>query len=445
MADLVVIVPGITGSVLRRPGGSPVWQRSLPALAGAATAPGATLDLLTLPAGLGDEAPDGPTALVPGGLVTGWHAWPGVYAGSGYHELAKLAGLLEPGAVRLFPYDWRLSNRHTARLLARAVDEWLDRWRGNGGDPAARVSFVCHSMGGLVVRYYLEVLGGREHARRVVTLGTPYSGAVKAVRALTGDAFRRIPVLGTRITELARSLPSLAQLLPSYRCVEQTAGPVRLADVDVPDLPTAAVADGLRFSGEIAAAVAANGPAPYRLHVVAGRMHDTLQSLAVTGARVTYHRAQRGTDHAGDGTVATFAAVPPEWPDTSEAEVIAMRHGMMGGSPVVRESVRNRLAPIDLGTTLAPPLAFGIGLPDVATVADGVAVEARCGRPDVILHATARPLDSDDVAAVAMVPPTGGGSYATRLALPAGMWRVEVTAVAERPPVTQADVVLVVP
>lgn len=117
--------------------------------------------------------------------------------------------------MRIFDYDWRLSNRYTARQLAERVETWLGEWRERTGDPTARVCFLCHSMGGLIVRYYLEVLGGRDIATRLLTLGTPFSGAVKAVRALTGDTFAKIPHVGDRITQLAQSFPSVGQLLRS--------------------------------------------------------------------------------------------------------------------------------------------------------------------------------------------------------------------------------------
>ena len=36
-------------------------------------------------------------------------------------------------------------------------------------------------MGGLVSRYYLEVLGGWRDTRRLITFGTPYRGSLNAV------------------------------------------------------------------------------------------------------------------------------------------------------------------------------------------------------------------------------------------------------------------------
>jgi len=395
----------------------------------AATArPGKTLDLLSLDGGL-----------VPDGLVRGWHGWEGIHTGSGYSGLLTEAARGNPDAVRVFDYDWRLSNRHTAALLKAKVESWLGEWRERTGDRTARVCFLCHSMGGLIVRYYLEVLGGGETAARVLTLGTPHSGSVKAVRALTGDAFARVPFFGDRITELVRTFPSVGQLLPTYRCVDGTR---TLAEVPVPDLPSTIVADGLAFHAEIAAAVARNGPQPYAMHVLAGARNETLQSLTVTGGQVEYLSEQRGTDHRGDGTVALFAAVPPDWADTSVAEIYAVRHAALGDAEATMLAVRNKLSPIDLGDTLHPAVELGIGLPDITEADRPFDVRAHSDRDDVLLHATAVDLSSGNVVAASRMRPLGDGSYAATLTAPAGLWRVDVTAVAETPPISTADLVL---
>jgi triacylglycerol esterase/lipase EstA (alpha/beta hydrolase family) len=50
------------------------------------------------------------------------------------------------------------------------VRKKLSRWQQIV--PDAQVIYICHSMGGLIARYYLDVLGGHATARRLITIGT---------------------------------------------------------------------------------------------------------------------------------------------------------------------------------------------------------------------------------------------------------------------------------
>ena len=443
MADLIVLVPGITGCVLRRPEGPAVWERSIGAVGrGIATLP-MTLKRLALPTDIGDEAPDGPAQLIPDGVIGGWHAWPGMHTGDGYHGLVQLARNHDAAAVRIFSYDWRLSNRHTARLLSRQVEKWLNEWREFTRDRNARVCFLCHSMGGLIVRYYLEVLGGSDLTSRVITLGTPYSGSVKAIRVLTGAAFDRIPFVGEAITRVARTFPSLAQLLPMYRCVQTINGPATIAEVELPDLPSRAVSDAMAFHSEIAAAVDHNPQPGYKLDVLVGARHETLQSVSVKSGQIVYATEQRGVNHRGDGTVATFAAVPPEWNDTADAAVLVVRHAAMASAEAALVAVRNKVAPINLGATLYPPLELGLSLPEIVRARDGIHLVVESNAEDVLLHCAVKDPDSGQVLAEAQAVALGEGKFAATLFAPVGIWRIEVTAVAELPPMAVSDIVLV--
>lgn len=88
---------------------------------------------------------------------------------------------VHPDAVRGFAYDWRRSIEDAARGLATAAEELSASWRRHpAGRSDARVNLVCHSMGGLVARYFTDVLGGHVITHRVITLGTPFFGSVKS-------------------------------------------------------------------------------------------------------------------------------------------------------------------------------------------------------------------------------------------------------------------------
>src|SRR6266508_6425085 len=116
--DLIVVVPGITGSALRRDR-QVIWDLSASAVAHGLTHTAAVLTAMRLPEGLGDAEPDPADRLDPVGLIEGWHVWPGFWAGAGYGRLLhRLRHLYpEPGRVVGFAYDWRLSNRISARRL----------------------------------------------------------------------------------------------------------------------------------------------------------------------------------------------------------------------------------------------------------------------------------------------------------------------------------------
>lgn len=54
---------------------------------------------------------------------------------------------------------------------ARALREYLRRHVRGG-----RIDLVCHSLGGLVARVYIQELGGARRVDRCITLGTPHRG-----------------------------------------------------------------------------------------------------------------------------------------------------------------------------------------------------------------------------------------------------------------------------
>lgn len=68
------------------------------------------------------------------------------------------------------PYGLLGDIRVAAVLLRDRVEEVL---AASGAD---RLDVVCHSAGGLVVRYYLHFLRGHRHVAHVVHLGVPHGG-----------------------------------------------------------------------------------------------------------------------------------------------------------------------------------------------------------------------------------------------------------------------------
>lgn len=118
-----------------------------------------------------------------------------------------------------FEYDWRHDCTLTTDLFDRFVDEVIARTRllPHYRDEDFRVDLVGHSMGGLIIADYLKRYGHKEKVRRVVSIGTPFQGAVDAVLKLIigkGHLTGENPRDRERVA--ARTVPAVYQLLPSF-------------------------------------------------------------------------------------------------------------------------------------------------------------------------------------------------------------------------------------
>ncbi len=120
--------------------------------------------------------------------------------------------------VYIFTYDWRKSNDDNARRLERFVRHLEGKLalRQTG----ERVAFVTHSMGGLVVRSLITLLGGKKAFERIgplVFVAPPFRGSLDVVRLLVAgeesdgwfgddESYRKI----------GRTLPSTYQLIANW-------------------------------------------------------------------------------------------------------------------------------------------------------------------------------------------------------------------------------------
>ena len=221
-APPVIIVPGILGSRLReRSNGRELWPGSIYNVLFSARSLALDIDPKTLePRADGIEAYD----LFRGLLGSDFY-------GAIIDTLEKQGGYVrgQPGhgadagtrRYYVFPYDWRQDNVVTARKL----DALIDQIRRDYSDPQLKVDVVAHSMGGLIVRYYIQygvadVLDGNDFAanfagadkiRTAVLLGTPNLGSVNVLHSLLGGhqvGWQAIP------TEVLATMPSVYELLP---------------------------------------------------------------------------------------------------------------------------------------------------------------------------------------------------------------------------------------
>ncbi|GHJ37782.1 hypothetical protein [Streptomyces sp. TS71-3] len=471
--DLVVFVPGILGSRLTREGRD-VWNQSRHALF-RLRQPGRLLEGMALPAGIGDDRPEESHRLVADGLLRSPDAMPGLLSSLGYPDVRAALGDLAEGQYVPFAYDWRLSNRLTARDLEARIQRELARWRERVGahypDRAdePKVILVCHSMGGLIARYYLEVLGGRETARTLVTLGTPHRGAAKAVRFLTGHGIGPVEgdgrLRGTRLAatgrlvnealrELALTLPSVAQLLPVYDAVRVPGKSRRRTLNDprhpVPDLPTALVEDAFAFHREFEEARDANRRTdagdrlPYRVHCLGGMAHPTVHGVVLSpdGLRFTTD-LDTSRPWSGDGTVPQESAFAGWALDYKEDGIWnGHRHAGMAGGDAVGHQLAVIREGMPAGQMLAVDEEFGLEIPEFAAAGEPFEVLASGARlPDRDLRAvlTRDGVPSGEPVAFA---PDGTGGFRAELEGGEGTWVLEV--VSQRPRTVCREVVTLV-
>ncbi len=445
--DLVVVLPGIMGSRLANADGKPVWDLSGGALGRGLRTLGGSVKDLRLPKDIGDDHPG--DAVVPVGLMPDVHALPGIWRPiDGYTDL--LGWLERSFSLTLgenlvpFPYDWRLSCRYNAERLRKTVARSLGRWQDSAPERRdARVVFICHSMGGLIARHYVELLGGHEITRRVITMGTPHRGSLDALVHLVNGLRKGWGPLGLDLSGFARSLPSLHQLAPDYACV---AGPEGLAYArDLPGLPgvdPALLADAARFHADLRGA--ADRPAPVPLHAITGIAQPTLTTAELSGDDLTPLWLIDGDDERGDGTVPRLSARPTNAKNTDyavpESHTPYEQHGSLQNNKGVRDALYGLLGherPFHRGEG-DDDVPLSVLAPSFAAPGDPyeVAVTVPAEVPDHdALHLTAelRPTDGTEP-----VPRTlrslGGGRYATVFPAPdPGAYRlsVQVTARAE--------------
>jgi pimeloyl-ACP methyl ester carboxylesterase len=135
----------------------------------------------------------------------------GIFASAGVWRPMKQMLSRETGAkVASFTHAPGIGIERIAKNLASIVDRV---------PPGCRVHLVGHSLGGLVVRWYVQELGGHARVTQTVSLGSPFAGTERA---------HPFPFLVGR--ELGRSSPLLARLR------------ARAHEHDVPH--TSVVADG---------------------------------------------------------------------------------------------------------------------------------------------------------------------------------------------------------
>ena len=379
VSDVVIVVPGIMGSALADREGRPVWSVGTSGLVRAVRTLGRSLRRLELPPGIGDDHPD--DGIVPTGLLGSLHVVPGLWSPvTGYDRLLEFLRShrfhliephpSEPGRIPNlleFPYDWRLSNRYNGRRLAKVAAQALDQWRSQPGMEEAKLILVCHSMGGLVARWFVEQEGGAELTRALIAIGTPHRGAPSALKTLVNGIEAGIGPLRLSLTDFARSLPSLYQLLPQYNCLVTGEGRTDLISAGAPGLDATRLEDAARFH----AAIAGEGELPYDLIKVVGIRQPTLTTARMARNQVMASNEIDGHNQGGDGTVPRLSA-EPEAGRGKEVRETAGQHGELQASQYLFDQVDGIITRQEVIWQAGGAEPFGVEMADVFSTAEEV-------------------------------------------------------------------------
>ncbi len=355
---LIVVLPGIGGSVLARPGGvlarpggaqDVVWDAG----------PGDITDLVFRPSRMSvEEEPHlEPLGLTESTKFLGFTVVPGYE--TLLDQLSEF-GVIDrcgdperpvPGAdVVAVPYDFRRSILEAAERLDAVVCAHL---RGaSQAERASRVIVVAHSLGGLVARVWMALLGRWPWCRALITLGTPHRGAPKALAWLVNGVWLR------GATEMLRGWDSVVQLLPRYPAIRTRQG-------TTPDDPEAHL-----YPFQLPVPwLSGRAQQAYDLHVTLeqvwntvprsgpetvaciGWSHPTLSAaywergrLRVTKDLPDWLGLDGWEKDFGDGTVPSFSALPPEMDNHEHSPVrVEDRHGPLAHTQSVADLLRRQL------------------------------------------------------------------------------------------------------
>jgi hypothetical protein len=443
--DVVVLLPGLLGTVLEREG-KEIWGLSGGALLRALTSFGGTVESLALKSDSGGELAD--DGVVPTKLLPDTQLLPGFWKVDGYTKVADTLqsrfGLVRGENFFEFAYDWRRDIRITAKQFQRKAEGWLHQWRRSSrGSPDARLILVAHSLGGIVSRYFLECLGGWKDTRALITFGTPHRGSLMALQALSLGFRKQLgPVKLFDLTELTRSLPSAYQLLPIYKCVQLPDGSlVRPGEAQgIPNLDPVRAAQGLAFQWEIRDAEAANMKSSeylesgYALHPVVGIFQPTLQGARLTGSGLEMLRGHPdGSDSAGDGTVPRVSAMPLEARHHTRAMFSSTSHASLQNAAEVLAHVEGILTGhrIDLdkyrpGEAERTPKQLSLHLDDAYAHDEPVTLRVRPSEEPVSLQAYVTHVETRRMSQVALKRGPDGFHVAELPPQLPGVYRVSV-------------------
>lgn len=440
--DVIVLIPGILGSVLQK-NGKDVWAISGSGIGQALATHWNSIQGLTLK-GDSDKDDLGDQVTAPR-LIDDVHLIPWLWKIDGYSRIRRaLTTSFQDVKAQVnffeFPYDWRRDNRVAARRLQAESGKWLQARRKTTGNDKAKLILVCHSMGGLVARYFLEVLGGWRDTLALITFGTPYRGSLNALNFIANGMKKKLgPIPIIDLSNLLRSFTSVYQLLPIYPCHDEGNGMVRVKDAKkIPNLDAARAHAALCFHNEIRAAVEDNLKDNaylqnrYVIHPVVGTRQPTLQSSRLAGTLEMLY-SYNESDMEGDGTVPLVSATPIEIEQEKRETFIAERHGSLQNASEVWTHVEAVLknSRRDFGIFKAAAdlqannIRLGLSIDDLYEIGEPIRPKVRPDQQGVDLTAELSDVNVRNVSQA--MKPGPDGWYETEFPpQPEGVYRIRV-------------------
>ena len=310
---------------------------------------------------------------------------------------------------------------------ATIIEPALQQWRDQGGQHAdAQVVFVCHSMGGLIARWYIEKCGGGEITRKLITLGTPYRGAARALHQLVNGANKGLGPFRLNLTRFGRSMPSLHQLLPEYACLEHGGDLVKTTSVALPELDTGMVADAMRFHTDLQEAEAGRPQSLAATHAIVGTTQPTATTARLAGGRIELLDTYQDQDLAGDATVPIVAACRADVRmDSNTLRRVPDKHGNLQRNPAALDEVEGILTASSIIVKAAKPVALRVDAPEFGLTGEPVTVHVTpAERARQAIHLTVTSETGIPIEVRRLRP---SGETITLDGLPPGAYTIDVT------------------
>jgi phospholipase A1 len=301
MSHVVVLVPGIMGSVLKL-GDEVIWPGSLSSLI-------IKYDKMKKLLSPDLEATD----CIRSFYLTQYQDIIDQFEAWGFTEANR--------TLVIAAYDWRKTNSDSAKTLAKRIDEIIARDGNN-----VRISLVAHSMGGLVSRYFLESgdydnSPGWNAVEDFISIAVPHRGAAVALPVVAGLE-KRLFLSAEQVKELCDDprYPSAYELLPHRNEPVAWDGSVSNA-INSVDFYNTQTADKLGLKAQsLAAAVSfhsklANGkrPAHTAYFCFAGTRETTASYVRLRDrANGSLRPDKVDQSDAGDGTVPIWSSTLPQ-------------------------------------------------------------------------------------------------------------------------------------